>query len=117
MNSVRKWLRSLSERWKAETPRMHKRIIYVSSCVFYVATYIMSAVHANTSYMPEWIDKIFLGVLVVTSAISGYSHFQKENDNDSHDDSPGQQNRREDYNQQNPQNPPQERGGQYGRRK
>lgn len=85
----KRFYKSARDRWNAETPRVHRRIITTSNCVFSVSTYAMAAVHSNTQYVPAIVDQMFFGLILITQLIAGYSHFQQNstiNQKEEHDD-------------------------------
>lgn len=76
----------LKNRWKSDTPKIHKQIIYISACVFSVSSYVMAALASSSARIPEWFDRIYPVIIIVTSITAGLSKFQKENKEDKDND-------------------------------
>lgn len=76
---MKKVLSSIISRWKAETPRIHKRIIRISACVFSVSSFVMATMVACNASPSDWFEKVYPYIIGITAAIAGYSKFQKEN--------------------------------------
>ena len=73
-----KRFKTLSERWRATTPRFFKRIIYIGSVVSGVALAIHVALVAGSAIEPQWWQDICPYVIGVPAGMAAVSKLTKE---------------------------------------
>lgn len=73
-------LNKLWNKFKADTPKIAKRVRNVSAAISGCALAIMTALLAAQSNIPEWFNKIYPYLIGVPAAIAFISQFSSKKD-------------------------------------